>query len=193
MALLHFMGSPHTSKSYERILMKFSGNVHKGSRNKWLDFRGDGMTHLQFRGAHISQKVMNGFWWSFQVLCKKGLEQVIRIWVWWNTYRLCGASDAVCIPLPISWPKPTARWIWNLLTAWRRSALSECFLVGKCERKAICDFLKTWHPRNGPVMSFEATKKKTKTNLRQTRKHSESTDLRQAVRRFQIHLALGFV
>ena len=42
MERLQFMGRSHNSKSYERILIKFSSNVQKGSRNKCLYFGGDG-------------------------------------------------------------------------------------------------------------------------------------------------------
>ena len=97
MVRLQFRGRPHNSKSYQRILikfsgnvvekvseqlirfwrwwqdyslwsahitqkfmngffMKFSGNVQKGSRNKWLDFEVAGMARLQFIGSSQNWK-----------------------------------------------------------------------------------------------------------------------------------------
>ena len=45
-------GDPHNSKRYERILMKFSGNVQKGFLNNCLDFRVDGITCVQLGDLH---------------------------------------------------------------------------------------------------------------------------------------------
>ena len=51
MARLQFMGRSHNSKTYERILMKISGNVQKASLNDCLYFEIDGMTCLQLGGT----------------------------------------------------------------------------------------------------------------------------------------------
>ncbi len=40
------------TQSYRRILMKFSGNVRNGTRNKWLDFGGD-PDHCLGAGAEL--------------------------------------------------------------------------------------------------------------------------------------------
>ena len=83
-----------TQKSYERIAMKFYGEVRGGKRNKWLNVGSDPDDHADYPTGNsaITQQSMSRFWWNFQdssAVIQGTLDKIFSvIWIIMLTFQI---------------------------------------------------------------------------------------------------------